>query len=43
MQRIRKFSSIPNIMLSARDGQGIGSELGADDYETLEPKELIAR
>lgn len=47
-REIRKFSSIPIIMLSARDetfDKVLGLELGADDYvvKPFEPKELIAR
>ena len=45
---IRQISSIPIIMLSAKDetfDQVLGLELGADDYMTkpFDPKELIAR
>jgi len=48
LREIRKFSSIPIIMLSARDetfDKVLGLELGADDYvvKPFEPKELIAR
>jgi len=47
-REIRKFSSIPIIMLSAKDetfNKVLGLELGADDYmvKPFEPKELIAR
>lgn len=47
-REIRKFSSIPIIMLSARDetfDKVLGLELGADDYvvKPFEPKELVAR
>ena len=47
-REIRKISSIPIIMLSAKDetfDKVLGLELGADDYITkpFEPKELIAR
>ena len=45
---IRQISSIPIIMLSAKDetfDKVLGLELGADDYITkpFEPKELVAR
>ncbi len=47
-REIRKLSSIPIIMLSAKDetfNKVLGLELGADDYmvKPFEPKELIAR
>jgi len=47
-REIRKISSIPIIMLSAKDetfNKVLGLELGADDYivKPFEPKELIAR
>ena len=47
-REIRKVSSIPIIMLSAKDetfNKVLGLELGADDYmvKPFEPKELIAR
>jgi DNA-binding response OmpR family regulator len=45
---VRKFSSVPIIMLTARDedtDKVAGLELGADDYVTkpFSPKELVAR
>lgn len=45
---IRQFSTIPIIMISAKDetfDKVLGLELGADDYITkpFEPKELVAR
>jgi two-component system, OmpR family, alkaline phosphatase synthesis response regulator PhoP len=45
---LRKASSVPIIMLTARDDESdklIGLELGADDYMTkpFSPKELVAR
>jgi two-component system OmpR family response regulator len=47
-REIRKLSTIPIIMLSAKDetfNKVLGLELGADDYmvKPFEPKELIAR
>jgi two-component system OmpR family response regulator len=47
-REIRKVSSIPIIMLSAKDetfNKVLGLELGADDYmvKPFDPKELIAR
>ncbi|HHY64798.1 MAG TPA: response regulator transcription factor [Clostridiaceae bacterium] len=47
-REIRKLSSIPIIMLSAKDetfNKVLGLELGADDYmvKPFEPKELVAR
>lgn len=47
-REMRKFSSIPIIMLSAKDetfDKVLGLELGADDYvvKPFEPKELMAR
>ncbi len=47
-REIRKISSIPIIMLTAKDetfDKVLGLELGADDYVTkpFDPKELIAR
>lgn len=47
-REIRRLSSIPIIMLSAKDetfNKVLGLELGADDYvvKPFEPKELIAR
>lgn len=47
-QEIRKFSSIPIIMLTARGevtDKIVGLELGADDYlpKPFEPRELVAR
>jgi len=47
-RRIRQFSDIPIVMLTAR-GEGmdrvVGLELGADDYlpKPFEPRELVAR
>jgi len=47
-RRIRAISSIPVIMLTARDSEidkVVGLELGADDYVTkpFSPRELVAR
>ncbi|MFT5220336.1 MAG: two-component system OmpR family response regulator [Planctomycetota bacterium] len=47
-RRIRQFSSIPVIMLTARGDvmdRVVGLELGADDYlpKPFEPRELVAR
>jgi OmpR family response regulator RpaB len=47
-RQIRKFSSIPIIMLTARGevmDRIVGLELGADDYlpKPFEPRELVAR
>jgi two-component system OmpR family response regulator len=47
-REIRKLSTIPIIMLSAKDetfNKVLGLELGADDYmvKPFEPKELVAR
>ena len=47
-QRIREKSSVPIIMLTAKDetfDKVLGLELGADDYvaKPFEPKELLAR
>lgn len=47
-RRIRKFSDVPVIMLSARGGvedRIAGLEIGADDYlpKPFEPRELVAR
>ena len=47
-KRIRKFSDIPVIMLTARGevmDRVVGLELGADDYlpKPFEPRELVAR
>src|SRR5213595_485781 len=46
--RLRRDSSVPIIMLTARDDEAdklVGLELGADDYVTkpFSPKELVAR
>ena len=48
LKSVRKQSSIPVIMLTARDetfDKVLGLELGADDYMTkpFDPKELVAR
>lgn len=48
LKAVRKTSSIPIIMLTARDetfDKVLGLELGADDYITkpFDPKELVAR
>ncbi|HHT15070.1 MAG: response regulator [Christensenellales bacterium] len=48
LKQVRKISSVPIIMLSAKGetiDKVLGLELGADDYITkpFEPKELIAR
>ncbi len=48
LKSVRKKSSIPVIMLTARDetfDKVLGLELGADDYMTkpFDPKELVAR
>ncbi|MCD6353617.1 MAG: response regulator transcription factor [Proteobacteria bacterium] len=48
LKRKDEFSSIPIIMLTAKDGEMdkvLGLELGADDYVTkpFSPKELVAR
>ncbi len=47
-RRIRTFSDVPIIMLTARDDEVdkiVGLELGADDYVTkpFSPRELVAR
>jgi len=47
-KRLRSTSSVPVIMLTARDGEVdrvVGLELGADDYVTkpFSPRELVAR
>ena len=47
-RRLRAFSDIPVIFLSARDGEidrVLGLELGADDYvvKPFSPRELVAR
>jgi two-component system alkaline phosphatase synthesis response regulator PhoP len=47
-RELRKFSSVPVIMLTARSEESdklVGLELGADDYLTkpFSPKELVAR
>ena len=47
-REIRRFSAVPVIMLTARDGEVdkvVGLELGADDYVTkpFSPRELLAR
>ncbi len=47
LKQVRKISSVPIIMLSAKGetiDKVLGLELGADDYITkpFEPKELIA-
>ncbi|MGE4496461.1 MAG: response regulator transcription factor [Deferribacterales bacterium] len=47
-KRIRKFSNVPIIMLSARrevEDRIVGLEIGADDYlpKPFEPRELVAR
>ena len=47
-RRIRAFSDVPVIMLTARDGEIdkiVGLEIGADDYVTkpFSPRELVAR
>ena len=47
-RRIRQVSSVPVIMVSAKDGEVdkvVGLELGADDYVTkpYSPRELVAR
>ena len=47
-RRIRAFSEVPIIMLTARDSEVdkiVGLELGADDYVTkpFSPRELVAR
>jgi two-component system alkaline phosphatase synthesis response regulator PhoP len=47
-KKIRRFSDVPVIMLTARDTEVdkvVGLELGADDYVTkpFSPRELIAR
>jgi len=47
-RRIRAFSDVPVIMLTARDGEVdkiVGLEIGADDYVTkpFSPRELVAR
>ncbi|MGI6603872.1 MAG: response regulator transcription factor [Firmicutes bacterium] len=47
-QRIRQFSTVPIIMLTAKDEETdkvLGLELGADDYVTkpFSPRELLAR
>ena len=47
-RRLRKYSAIPIIMLTARDDDVdkiVGLELGADDYVTkpFNPRELVAR
>ncbi len=47
-RRLRATSSVPVIMLTARDGEidrVLGLELGADDYVTkpFSPRELVAR
>jgi DNA-binding response OmpR family regulator len=47
-RRIRGFSDVPVIMLTARDGEIdkiVGLEIGADDYVTkpFSPRELVAR
>src|SRR5206468_2528140 len=48
LKRIRQRSSVPIIMLTARDGDVdriVGLELGADDYvpKPVNPRELVAR
>ena len=48
LRKIREFSSIPIIMLTAKgdvSDKVVGLELGADDYlsKPFEPKELLAR
>lgn len=47
-RRIRAFSDVPVLMLTARDGEIdkiVGLEIGADDYVTkpFSPRELVAR
>jgi two-component system response regulator RegX3 len=47
-RRLRQVSSVPVIMVSAKDGEVdrvVGLELGADDYVTkpYSPRELVAR
>ncbi|MDX1691956.1 MAG: response regulator transcription factor [Acidimicrobiia bacterium] len=47
-RRIRSFSDVPVLMLTARDGEVdkvVGLEIGADDYVTkpFSPRELVAR
>src|SRR5919202_4974825 len=47
-RRIRAASSVPLVMLTARDEEAdriVGLELGADDYvsKTFSPRELMAR
>ena len=47
-REMRTFSSVPVIMLTARDGEVdkvVGLEMGADDYVTkpFSPRELLAR
>jgi len=47
-RELRTFSSVPVIMLTARDGEVdkvVGLEMGADDYVTkpFSPRELLAR
>ena len=47
-RRLQKVSTVPIIMLSARDevyDRIVGLEMGADDYITkpYEPRELLAR
>ncbi len=47
-RQIREFSSVPVIMLTARDSEVdkvVGLEIGADDYVTkpFSPRELLAR
>lgn len=47
-RRIRSWSDVPVIMLTARDGEVdkvVGLEIGADDYVTkpFSPRELVAR
>jgi len=48
LKRLRKFSDVPVIMLTARGettDKIVGLELGADDYmsKPFEPRELVAR
>ena len=47
-RRLREFSAVPIIMLTARDAEVdrvVGLEMGADDYLTkpFNPRELVAR